>query len=782
MPNAWINRRTLCAAAGIAVAVAGIVFTASLAATNRAQGVRRAIRACAPWAMWQKADVAALPCAGADTLPFSCVALTIDYRPGGRVLQGPPVRALLAKAPPANPYSSVTLSSGRWPNDTSGEYEVVCVLPALRRLAKAPPKLGEKVKFIARGGAVAATIVGYLDGAMAPPPVFPNVFASRAVCDALAAEEHSGIVLYREGAATKIPGAALNTPEDVADAFKGDDERRMDYAKPLMILAAILTALALLVNSLLLGVESNRRTLGMYRMAGMTRGGVLWLVTREALAIGFSGWFAGTLGAIGALAAFVALSKDAFPSGLALDGAAILATLFCLPVVVFAALLFVLGPALRVRPLDAIERAALRRRRRGMIGAFAAGFGAFVAVEVWGASLMRSFVPSQEWPDAIVSLLPAGVSAFEIETLRDVPGVRRISELLPLQVYFPGGDAAPPSQGPKRKARPNALFLAAEWLPRFRFVEGDWESACAALAKGEVVITEMMARARALHRGDTLVVETGSPRAGRAGRRPQTAEFKIAGVVDLNWHMVTSRGLVRGLNRMPVATDGPVFASFDTVESIDPRPAPLVKMTHLWLEYEPDFLAAHGVFAAGRLVEAEIARRLDASAGAGRAQRVSPADVRLHARDEIADGTLAHGSDLIGAAARIPFIFLAILSIGFVAMIAAEADARRREFAALRAAGATRAQISWLLARSALRAASLGIAFSLLPGAAAGWLFSLKTAAMWPGLPRWFVFPWRIIAEGAAGAIFFALAVALPAARAQCAKNAGAPLRGLSDL
>ena len=87
--------------------------------------------------------------------------------------------------------------------------------------------------------------------------------------------------------------------------------------------------------------------------------------------------------------------------------------------------------------------------------------------------------------------------------------------------------------------------------------------------------------------------------------------------------------------------------------------------------------------------------------------------MRLHARDEIADGTLAHGSDLIGQAARVPFVFLAILSIGFVAMLVADADAARRELAVLRAVGATRSQLAWRLARGALRTALAGIAVGL---------------------------------------------------------------------
>ena len=421
-------------------------------------------------------------------------------------------------------------------------------------------------------------------------------------------------------------------------------------------------------------------------------------------------------------------------------------------------MLFALRPALAVRPLDALAERP-RRRRHGMAVAFALGFGAFVAVEVWGASLMRGFVPSPEWPDAIVSLLPAGVDPLERPKVDGLPGVRRISELYPLQLAFepeiemrmPGGRGGPGPGG--RKALRNVLALGAEWLPRFRFLEGTWEEADAALrdpARHACVIAEMVSRAHGLHRGDTLRVASGG------GRGPKRVyELEVAGVVDLNWHMVTSRGLVRGLNGSPVMTDGPAFVSIETANWLDPRPfLASVNLTHLWVEYEPAFLAEKGVFPAGREVEREIAAALGDPV---------EATVRLHARDEIADGTLAHGSDVIGQAARVPFVFLAILSIGFVAMLVADADAARRELAVLRAVGATQSQLAWRLARGALRTALAGIVVAVPGGALCGWWVSRSTGSMWPGFPHHFAAPWRVLAEGAAGSLVFVLLVAVPA-------------------
>ena len=295
-------------------------------------------------------------------------------------------------------------------------------------------------------------------------------------------------------------------------------------------------------------------------------------------------------------------------------------------------------------------------------------------------------------------------------------------------------------------------MLAAEWLPDFRFVEGDHDCCAKAMAAGDAcVISLMISNSRNLHKGDMLEVLVG----GGRGEAQTSVRLPIAGVADVNWHMVTSRGLVRGLNGASPVTDGPVFVSLDTIESLDPRPSPMVRMTHLWVEYEPDFLAEHGAFRAGRIIEREIADALG-----------DPAEltVRLHARDEIADGTLAHGTDLIGQAARVPFVFLAILAMGFVAMLVAEADATRREYEVLRAIGATRMQLTLRMASVALKTAAIGIVAGLPPGAFAGWCFAMGTASVWPGMPHYFVVPLRVVVEGAAGAIAFAVAIALPAA------------------
>ena len=712
-----MKARHICAVLGIAAAVGAVVFTQSLVATNDAQAVAIAERL-----------IKAVPVdADARTVQFQ-----LDFRPDGRVLQGPPMMAYVATRP-----------------GLDGAL-VTKALFAQRRV-KNLPAVGDELTLVGRKGAYRVKLAGYLDWER-PARGYPNMFLPP-----------SAVAEIDEEWQDFKPVSA----EELSPMFRSDAGRNMDRAKPLLLWAAALTALCLLVNTLFLTIESRRMEIATLRILGMTRGGVAKMVVREALALVAAGLALGISGAIAALFAYVACDAETFPAGTAIGMKGVIAVVAVAPVVAVLGALFALKPAFAVRPLEAASGRAPRKRRLGMIIAFACGFGAFVAVETWGTSLTKPFIPSSEWPDAIVSILPGGVSSFDIENLRNLKGVKRIGELQPLQVNISpleelkgfGGGGGRGGRGPMKQYR-NALLLASAWLPDFKFSQGDRESAEKALAEGDnCVITEMMSRARKLNVGDELVLDAG---------RGLIIPLKVVGVVDLNWHMVTSRALVRGMNRMPVNTDGPVFVSFDTLAACDARPQDFVKMTHVWLDYEPEFLAANGVFPSGRIVEREIAEALGGAWSEDSEGEIRGNTVRLHSRDEIADGTLAHGSDLVGAMARVPFIFVAVISLGFVAMLVASFETRRREFAVLRAVGATRFQLAKVLIGEALGVAVVGVALGLLLGAPLGWLCTTGTrAAManW-GLPATFVVPMLIIAKGAFFSIVFALAVAIPASLA----------------
>lgn len=706
--------RHICAILGVAIAVGTVVFMQGLVATNDHQAMAVAERLLREVPVANEAKVA---------------QFVIDYRPNGRVMQGPPLVACVAASELRSRNDEFRIKDG--------ECVVTRAMFAQRRLPV--PSVGTELTLIGRKKTHYLKIAAVIDWEK-PLRGYPNCFVSAETAAAIDEE-------WRDW--------EPKTVEELAPGFTSDAGRNFDRAKALLLWAAALTALCLLVNSLFLSIEAKRKEIAILRMVGMTRGGVARRVMGEAIGLTIAGLVLGVLASLVLLEGYVACNATTYPMGMAISWRHIAICLCLAPVVAVTAAGVALRTALKVKPLEAASNRMPRKKHLGMLIAFACGFGAFVAVEVWGSSLMSAFVPSKEWPDAIVSILPGGVSAFDIEKVQSgVKGVRKIHELAPLQVNLEPLEELP-QRGSGMKQYRNALLLGSDWLPEFRFVAGTREEAEKAIREGDnCIITEMMARARKLKLGDDLKLDCG---------RGLKMALKIVGLVDLNWHMVTSRGLVRGLNRMPVNTDGPVFVSFDTVEACDARPAMMVKMTHLWLDYEPEFLKEHGAFEAGRIVEREIVEALGMMT-----EEIEENVVRLHSRDEVADGTLAHGVEIIGSMAKVPFIFILVIALGFVAMLVASADSRKREFRVLRAVGATKGQLAQVLIGEALKVAGWGILIGLFGGALVGWLCTAGTrAAManW-GIPPSFAVPLVSIAKGAVGAIVFASIVAVPTSMA----------------
>ena len=727
-----MKARHVCAAAGVAIAVAAILFVRSLITTNDAQALCRA-----------KELLENVP-VPADS---SYASFVVDYRDRGRVMQGPPVMAVMASAPGI------------------AESEVVVTKAMFMTRHLEVPKCGDELKIIGERGAYSLRIAKVLDWDK-PVRGYPNAFISTATMKTIDEK-------WQDWKPFEL--------EELSELFRTDEARNFNYSRMLLIWAAVLTSLCLLVNALFLSIEANRRNIALSRVIGATRFDICRGILLEGAAIAFAGLLAGVAISFAALVLYVNSEAALFPSGWAYSFKTLATVTASLPVVTVIAVLLAVFKAFRVKALEADSARHPKWGFAGMLVSFAFGFGSFVAIEGWGSSLMKSFVPSPEWPDAIVSILPAGVSAFDIEKLQHLPGVKRIHELQPLQVNLLPLEEMKPPKGSKfdtssakgRASRPgfgmmrgrgkqyrNALLFASDMLPQFKFEAGDRESALAALkdrSRDACLITSMMARSRNLKLGDKLELDCGGG---------LVMKLDIVGILDLNWHMVTSRALVRGLNRMPNNTDGPVFVNFDTLAAADRRPQELVAMTHLWLDYEKEFLASHGAFEAGRIVEREILSALGGAKRTDNEDKVRGNTVRLHSRDEIADGTLAHGNDIIGAMAKVPFIFIAVVSLGFIAMIIACADARKEEFRVLRSIGATRLDVAKVLSGEALKVAVWGICAGATGGAITGWLFTFgtrKAMANW-GIPPAFAIPWQTLAIGAAVSVVIVLAVAIPSA------------------
>ena len=332
-----VKVRHICAILGVAIAVGTVVFLQGLVATNDHQAVAIAER------LLKKVPVAA----DAKVAQF-----TIDYRPNGHVMQGPPMMACVAAG------------IGDWGSGIRvGECVVTKAMFAQRKLPV--PPVGTELTLIGRKKTHCLKIAAVIDWEK-PLRGYPNAFVSGETAQLIDEE-------WR--------GWEPKTAEELAPGFMSDAGRNFDRAKVLLLWAAALTALCLLVNSLVLTIEAKRKEIAILRMIGLTRGGVAKRVTVESAQLTLSGVVVGVLGAVGALFAYVACDGASYPMGVAIPLRHFAKCLCVAPVVAVVAALVALRPALKVKPLEAASNRMPRKRQLGMLIAFACGFGAFVAVE-----------------------------------------------------------------------------------------------------------------------------------------------------------------------------------------------------------------------------------------------------------------------------------------------------------------------------------------------------------------------------------------------------------------
>ncbi|MBP5511549.1 MAG: ABC transporter permease [Kiritimatiellae bacterium] len=812
--------RPFLAVLGVATAVGLVVWSLGLSMTTAHQSRTRASAMTAPFDAWVsvpgigelrgrragggrgRVDANGLPPeladalreAGAEVEAYRIAHVKIDARPGGRILQGPPLTAGLVESDARGfPFANGKLTAGRWPAPDTEAAEAVFCTGAYEPRRLPPPELGSTVTLQSREGAVDVTVVGIVDF---PKSVggFPAIFASRPVFRTVRLPVTSNLLLCkRKGVSAKRlsaclpksdgrrPSFTLHTPDEIAASLSSDSLANFKRQAPLLFTLCILTALCMLGNALSIGLERRIREYALLRCAGMTAHQVARVVALEGTVLAFAGWLLGVLGGYALLVAFVTRSPATFPEGAAFGWQPPAAGFALTAVVSIFSLLAPCRAALRIRPLDtvreragashlfrpflaAVERfsaapfarllgldARLLRTRltrhaaaaTGMALTLAAGLGTYTAIHIWGASLMKPFIPSPEFPDVIVSFLPNGIEGDLAGRVAALPGVRDHACAALEAVQVPYGDKPSPEANVLLLGSdPGRLFGGEKPLARFRFDEGDSKRAASELVKnGACVITKMFSRGTGLHAGDELKLP---------GKK-----LRIAGVVDLNWHLVTSRGQLRGRNGSPPATMGPVFVTEETARAFS-RNAD--RTYFLWANLGGDCASAGALQGSLRLEE-QIKECLDRDTGMN--------VIGAHHRDEIADGTIAHGADLIGDMARAPFWSLVILCAGVITFLVSSYEVNAREFATMRAVGLTRGQLARILLGETLMVATAGILLSLLLGFATGFAFTFLTRASmnFVGLPVTFVIPWWKLASG----ILFALCLSLTMAAAPIA-------------
>lgn len=388
-----------------------------------------------------------------------------------------------------------------------------------------------------------------------------------------------------------------------------------------------------------------------------------------------------------------------------------------------------LGALFGLRPeilRGSLTRAANRNARMALT--LMTGLGAFFAIHIWGASLTNPFIPTRNFPPAIVSILPNGVSDTFVNALDT-------------QVYTPFSA----EQYPLAEEDFQSIADRAGALPKQNNI-------LLIGTRGEegVTITEMFARQCKVKVGDTFRIQRKDVR-GNVYTLPLT----ITKVVHCNWHLVTARAQLRARNGAPMATLGPVFVSEAVAKQWDPEATERTRF--LWMNTLPEAADTQALYSATELLEHALQTQVNADQPPVQRRRGGPpmmgaqgSNVVVHLRDEISDGTLAHSSELLGELARIPLWSLLILCTGFISLLAANVRAMAGELKTLHAIGMTRGQMGRFLFAQALMLCCVAAVLSLVLGLTIGWGFTGWTLAWMPfgGLPTVLEIPVARLLQG----------------------------------
>ena len=354
-------------------------------------------------------------------------------------------------------------------------------------------------------------------------------------------------------------------------------------------------------------------------------------------------------------------------------------------------------------------------RTVGAAVAMAVGLGLYVAVQVWGYTMLDAFIPGPWAPDAVLTFQPDGLAPEQAAKVANLPGVDP-ARCVPIVVEQPRllEDLTHSAERASVTRQDNVVIVGLDPAralggprPMFQFewVAGSPESAVAAMQKGHAcIVPDHFLRETGLKTGDAFtLVPPDNP--------GHPVDYTIAGAVRLpGWHWQTKQTGFRTRTHRAAAL---VFADYPSVAA----DFGLAAVKHVWLSYassaaDPQEIAA----GAQALYRAAIGRDVTI----GRNPDDAPS-VQIMPVETIRQMTRAEARRWLWVIGQIPLMALGISCIGVLNVLLASVRARRWDFGVLRAIGFTRgALVRAILAEGLLIGAVAGL-LSLGFGILAGW-------------------------------------------------------------
>lgn len=402
-------------------------------------------------------------------------------------------------------------------------------------------------------------------------------------------------------------------------------------------------------------------------------------------------------------------------------------------------------------------------RTLGTTVALTVGLGLFVAMQVWGYSMLQPFVPGKWVPDVLVSFQRGGLPDAEIDVVRQVKGIIP-GQCIPLAVEQPKlAEDITGSETRKSVARqdnvimvgvdPQVAFGGPKPLVAAEFVEGNRQEVIALLKRGRYcIVPDHFLWASGLKVGNRFkLIPPESPE--------KRVEYTIAGAVSLpGWHWMTK---FSGLRRRDGRSAALVFAPFDEVR----RDFDLKKLNFVWMNIDKGVSVDAIGDAMRPISERNMGERQPVNmqgTWAMGAQMFGPS-IRISTPDDIRTRIGARADAMIWAMCQLPLVTLLVTSIGVINTVMASVRARRWELGVMRAVGVTRFSLFRMILAEGFLIGLVTCLLSLGFGAMAGWCGTgiSQYVSFFGGMTTPLVIPWATLALGFAATLLLCLAAAL---------------------
>lgn len=387
-------------------------------------------------------------------------------------------------------------------------------------------------------------------------------------------------------------------------------------------------------------------------------------------------------------------------------------------------------------------------RTAGIALALSIGLGLYVTIQVWGYSMLHSFMPGSWAPSALVSF-PDGVEPAATAQIARLPGIVA-NHCLPVVFEQPRlrEDLTHSAERATVTRQdtvvivgldPARAFGGDHPLFQFTWTDGSAEEAIPLLATGRgCIVPDHFLTQAGLKVGDRFdLVPPENP--------TEPATYVIAGAVRLpGWHWQTKPVGFRSRTHRAAAL---VFAAYDHVAHDFSRPI----ASHLWLDFDPTLTTAEQL---GREIRAMAPPRGD-RAGAPEVRVMPIADIRGMVR--------SHAKQWLWGMSRLPLITLGITCLGVLNALLASVRARRWDIGILRAIGFTRwAIVRAIVAEGILIGIVAGI-LSLSFGILAGWCGAgmSQYVSFFAGMSPSLILEWGPIGLGLISAILLCAIAAI---------------------